>query len=710
MSHSRHPRPSAAPTAPLPLTPAPLPPPADPVPLTPAAGPAPSPNGHPPHSPYPLADGRPARRRPRGRGWVTFLVMLLVLGGGLAAAAYLGGAAVQEWTGSLFRPSRPDLITHTVKPEYLQVAVVERGTLESAQNMELICRVKAGSKGTFASTIKWVIDDGSLVNEGQLLMELDDSSLQDQFRTQNIAVDKARAEWVTADENYTITAKSNESLVAAAEAALEVAVLDLDKYLGLRVDPALEPLGGAAGVVATLVERGEYRKNLDDLSSQLKLAESDLEAYRDRSAWADRQVRLNNLTASQAKVEESKLAGAQDKVEKLTKEIYVLRTFMRRRELTNLQGLADVARLNLEKEIKSAASKLSQAESTRKTAYSVYMQESDKLREIEDQIRACKIYAPQNGMVVYYRESSSRFSSSNEGLIQQGAQVKEGQKLMRIPDLRRMMVNTRVHEALVSRIRGDDRQSTGFFSALRAGLLASPHAMTRLVGHSEYGLATLREAHRDKEYYLASRGQEARVRVDAFPDRVLKGHVRTVATVSSQQDWSSSDVKVYQTYVTIDEELPGLKPDMSAEVTIVVDPPEKPVLTVPLQAVVGGTEGGAKRRVFVATPAGPEEREVTLGMFNDKMAEVQTGLTEGEQVVLNPKVLVGDAAKTRDAAEADTGRRPGGPGGAPGGPGGAGGEKKGGGKGKAGGGKGGFPGGAPGGPGGAPQKQAAPQT
>ena len=70
---------------------------------------------------------------------------------------------------------------------------------------------RPGRKGTYASTIRWVIDDGSIVQKGQMLMELDDSSLQEQYRTQAIVVDKARAEWITADENYTITVKRNES-------------------------------------------------------------------------------------------------------------------------------------------------------------------------------------------------------------------------------------------------------------------------------------------------------------------------------------------------------------------------------------------------------------------------------------------------------------------------------------------------------------------
>ena len=45
-------------------------------------------------------------------------------------------------------------------------------------------------------------------------------------------------------------------------------------------------------------------------------------------------------------------------------------------------------------------------------------------------------------------------------MIEQGAQVKEGQKLLRIPNLQRMQVNTKVHEAMVARIRGDVRVPT----------------------------------------------------------------------------------------------------------------------------------------------------------------------------------------------------------------------------------------------------------
>lgn len=548
----------------------------------------------------------------------------------------------------MFQTARMDLLTHKVKPELLPVTVIERGTLESADNKDVICKVKAGSKASFASTIRWVIDDGSVVTKNQLVMELDDSALQDQLRSQSIVVEKARAELVKADQEYFIQTKINSTNVATAEATLEIAELDLEKYIGLRPDPDLFPFATVAGMITTVTERGEFRKNLDDVSAQLKQAQSDLESFQDLVAWSQRAVKQNYITPAQSKANESKMEAAKNKMDNLTKQKFLLETFNRKKELTDLRNKVDVAKMNLEKDQRQAESKEVQAESTRKTANSVYQQEVEKLRDIEEQIRECKLIAPQDGMVVYYKAESSRFSQSSQGMISQGEQVKEGQKLIRIPDLKRMQVNTKVHEAMVSRIRGDDRRSTGIVESVRAALLVNPDALTRLTSHTEQVLNSYRELYRDKEYFIASQGQSCQIRVDAMPGRLLKGHVRNVAAVAAQGDWMSSDVKVYQTLVTIDESVEGLKPDMSAEVTIMVDPPKEPVLAVPLQAIVGGAESGPKRKVIVKTLTGTEEREVELGMFNDKLVEIRSGVKDGEEVILNPKAVLGDKAKTRD--------------------------------------------------------------
>jgi RND family efflux transporter MFP subunit len=195
-----------------------------------------------------------------------------------------------------------------------------------------------------------------------------------------------------------------------------------------------------------------------------------------------------------------------------------------------------------------------------------------------------------------------------------------------IPDLKHMIVNAKVHEVLASRVH---------------------------------------------------KGQSALVRVESFPDQVLSAHVDSVSTVAAAADFLSADVKLYTTKIAIDKAIEGLKPGMSAEVAITIGDALEHVLTVPIEAIIGAAEMGKTRKVFVLTPDGPKERNVVIGDSNHQAAEICKGLQEGEEVVLNPKALVGDKVKTRKRGEyqgEDTSGKPVGPTGpgtksGPGGPG-----------------------------------------
>ncbi|HKA07916.1 MAG TPA: hypothetical protein VKD71_11710, partial [Gemmataceae bacterium] len=587
-------------------------------------------------------------------------------------AALLAGGVFYYVFASGSKVNRPDLLLHTVKHEDLDLTVVERGTLESADNRDIICHVKAGSKGTYAATIKWVIDDGTLVRKGQPIMILDSSSLEDNYRAQKITLDKAQADWVKAEQDYKITLSTNESAVETARTAIALAELDLEKYVGLPKGTLVNRKREAARTLLLELETnlesflarhkdefpdaaGEFHQTLNDLVGQIELARADVEMSSDRLAYSKRMELKGYLSPAQVQADESRLSGARETLKKLETNKSLLQTFQAQRQVREYSGKVQEAWRAFDRAVSEAIAKEVQAEATRRTSRSVYLQEEDKLKEIEDQIRECKITAPQDGMVVYYIPESSRWSQSERGIIQQGASVQEGQKMMRIPDLTKMQISTRVHEAMVSRIRGDDRRSTGVFESIRAGLLLNPSPINALLSQQEDLLERQLDEFRAYEYREAARGMPASIRVDAFAERVFKGHVRTVATVASATDWMASDVKVYATIVGIDDPEPGMKPGMSAEVTIHVNSTLENVLAIPVQAVVGGAESGRTRKVFVMTANGPEEREIQIGLSNEKMAEVRSGLEAGDQVVVNPKALVGNAAKTReDMPEAGT--------------------------------------------------------
>jgi HlyD family secretion protein len=560
---------------------------------------------------------------------------LLVIAGAITTYVYLKPPG-----------ARPDVLLHTVKRESLDVTVSEKGTLESANNIDVICKVRAGNKG-FATSINWVIDDGSKVKKDQLLMVLDDSALQDQSRDQRVKVDQALSAKVTAEKQYDITVKSTEQSIAKAENDLLGAQIDMEKFFGFDYDPANAGTAAVTGVFAQMSESGGFRQSLDDLSGKVRQTEGDVEQNRERSAWADRMQKMKYFSAAQAQAERSRLDSSVETLRSLKTQLQLLLTFDRKKQLATLQSNVDNFQRALDQAKLEADAKRAQADIDRKTKINIYNNEAEKQRDIEDQIKECKIHAPQDGMVVYYKNDSNRFGNTPT-LIEQGAQVKEGQKMLRIPNLERMQVNTKVHEAMVSRIKGDVRIATNFVEKLNIGLLATIDPLSRLVTHKEDVQQSLRDHFKNIEYRTAEKGQEATIKVDAMQEKKLRGRVKTVARVASQADSFISDVKLYPTIVLIEDHVDGLNPDMSAEVTIhirgITD-----VLTIPLQAVVGGSELGTKRKVFVKTATGYDEKDISLGIYNDKVIEVREGLNEGDEVVLNPKVLLGESKqKTRD--------------------------------------------------------------
>ncbi len=397
---------------------------------------------------------------------------------------------------------------------------------------------------------------------------------------------------------------------------------------------------------------GNYPALLVDINSRILQGEADLEQHRDYSAYVERQVTKKFMSASQGQAARSKLLGAELAMQKLQVDKRVLTEFTGPSEIKRLQGLLDDA-LGIHDKLKIETKALIvQADNDMKTKKSLFDQESTKYKDIEAEIVKCTIRAPRTGLLAYYQSvQSRRGSGQSQGIVAEGEQVQLGQKLMQIPDLSDMIIKTNVHEALVGKV----------------------HA-----------------------------GQRAVIKPHAFRN-ALKGKVKSVANLAAQQDWFSGDVKVYEAVVEVEDEIEGLKPGMSAEVTIFTDVRAENVLSVPVQAIVRFAEDGRTRhRVYVRRGLDVEAREVEVGISNERMVEIKEGLSEGDEVVLNVDVLRGGATdggtQLKPGRGGEQGAYPGGPGG--GRPGGQGGQR----------GPGGInPGAAPGGPGAAaPQAPAAP--
>jgi multidrug efflux pump subunit AcrA (membrane-fusion protein) len=493
-------------------------------------------------------------------------------------------AGVLWWTGILFGSQPFNGPTWTVRKEKLKITIVARGNLESAKNSDIYCMVRSGTKGsTNATVIKWIIDEGTEVKKGDKLMELDASGFQEQLKDKNKDVDKAYADKVGADSQYYIQELDNEQDIEAKRNARDLAKIDLKKYM-----------------------EGDFIQALKDVDGRMQTATSDLEDWKDRAAWSLRMFKKGLMSKVQADADANRVDASRITLEKIQEEKRVLVDYMKKRTEQDLTAKLAEAERALKKAELQAKAKLNQVEADKKSKQSIYEQELSRKKEIEAEIAKCIVKAPQEGLVVYFvPEQVKGGGGMQQSVVAQGEPVREGQKMIQIPDLSKMLVTVRVPEAFVSHLHNRDPNDP-------------------------------------------STWQKAQIKADSFSNRILQGYVKTVDTVASTQDWFASDVKVYKTKVSINEAIEGLKPGMSAEVTIYADESSEPVLVVPIQAVVGTISMGAKRKCFVLGRDGqPEMRDIVVGMSNERLVEVKSGLNENEHVVLNPQPLLKDDSELK---------------------------------------------------------------
>jgi HlyD family secretion protein len=198
--------------------------------------------------------------------------------------------------------------------------------------------------------------------------------------------------------------------------------------------------------------------------------------------------------------------------------------------------------------------------------------QEDRLVMLEKQVEHCTIRAPHDGFVIYAN------NVERQVVIEAGMPVRQRQQLFYLPDLSDMEVVAMLHESIVDQVIP---------------------------------------------------GMRATVQVESMSNRRIEGRVTRVAPMATL-NWRS-DVHYFASIVKLDNVPGGLRPGMTAEVTVAM-PRLDDVLAVPSEAIK--VENGHDF-CFVVHDDGLERREVKLGQVTAELSEVTAGLNEGEQVVAN---------------------------------------------------------------------------
>jgi len=138
-------------------------------------------------------------------------------------------------------------------------------------------------------------------------------------------------------------------------------------------------------------------------------------------------------------------------------------------------------------------------------------------------------------------------------------------------------------------------------------------------------------------------GQTSEVRVDAFPDLVIKGKVTEIGSSAIQTIAGSEESKDFKVVITLEDPPKNLKPGLSASADIITAE-KSDVLTVPISALVlkeseKETETTGKKQeegVFVIKDDRAQFRPIEKGIMGELNIEIVSGLEQGEDIAVGP--------------------------------------------------------------------------
>jgi multidrug resistance efflux pump len=515
----------------------------------------------------------------------------------------LVAAALAAWASSRTRTDcRNNVVTEPARFENMQPTITARGDIEPVESNDVLCTVQpCGLDRAAAPTIRWIIANGAGVHRGQVVCELDDGPWRQALSDLKGPLEMARADWVYTCQNCAIVASQNQSDIQTAEVAVRLAAMDLEKYL-----------------------RGDYEQTRKELEDRISLAESDLEQWRERINWTERMVRKGFMNNCEARAERAGMQSAQLDLDRLRDEYRVLEKYTRKRVLHELETRLAKTKSDLRRVKIQARAKSSQAETARTHKDTVYHQRLARFQEIESQVPRCVLTTPNDGVVAYATATAGEWTPPAVG-----DEVRSGQRLMSVSNLLKMEVKIGLKDRPELTSASDDSPDA---DPSGENDLGSRFWRLRGLWPLAFGVRNL---DRSRLY----QGEPALIRLRAFPEHVLRGHVKQ-ATVLAPRDSTKDNIEqVCAAQITLDDRFEGLRPSMLAEVTI-LEKPVAHVLAVPLRAILPGPDSVNESLCFVDTADGPQERNVTIGRHTSQLAEVRAGINPGERIVVNPQTLL----------------------------------------------------------------------
>ena len=442
--------------------------------------------------------------------------------------------------------SHGSIPVYEVKKSKFQNKIIERGTLKAVRSVAFVSEIP----GNQAKVVR-MMPEGTYVNKGDILVAFDQTQFLGDIEKFKTETERARAAVVQAEEDLKTEKIKVGALEKTAENDMAIAELDYKSFVESK-----GPL---------MVNKS--KATLEKTKTELERTTRDYDAMKDM-------LKEGYITQIEMEQMESKLKEAQNNYEfarleheHLTKFTYPSELESAKAKINNTKEARQQLRETIQSILvsKEAAVQMTQA-SLRST--------QDHFNMAREQLKKTRIYSPIVGFVVY----RTMEIAGEKKKVQIGDSVWQGQEILFIPDMSKVLIETRIREV---------------------------------------------------DIYKIKVGQMAEIKFDAYPDLTVNGHVSLIGTLAKSDD-GKGGIKYFAMEITLDGTDKRLRPGMTARSEILVYE-EDNAIAVPVDAVF---EKGGKKVCYVVKGDSYEMREVVTGMSNENFVLIKERLEEGEKVLL----------------------------------------------------------------------------
>ncbi len=336
---------------------------------------------------------------------------------GMAVVAFNHSSAKDVSTG--------DAPTFVVKCGPLRISVTESGTIQAREQIILKSEVEG------RTTILFLVEEGTVVKKGELLVELDSSRLLDERIDQQIRVQNGEAAFIRARENLAVAENQAQSDIDRAELTFEFAKQDLKKYVA---------------------SEGEYQNQLKAEESRITLAKEELQTAVERLKWSNELYKKEYISKSELQIDELGVKQRRLDLELTENNLRLLEDFTHPRRLAELESDVKQAEMALERARRKAKADVVQAEAELRAKQSEFNQQKDKLKKNGEQIEKTKIYAPADGLVIYATSAQTKHWRGSDEPLDEGREVREREELIYLPTATAVKAEVKVHEASLQKV------------------------------------------------------------------------------------------------------------------------------------------------------------------------------------------------------------------------------------------------------------------